>query len=360
MTNSIKNTQDGRAVSPLISVVMPVYNGKEHLAEAIDSILAQTYANFELIMIDDGSTDGSQQILRRYEKLDARVRVIVRENRGLATTLNDSIDIARGAWIARMDQDDIALPHRFERQLKCLERTGADIAGSWVRRFGSTDKRVVRLRQTDEAIKMEMLFESPFAHPAVMMRTTSVRTLGYDKVFEKAEDYDLWERAAESGWKMANEPEVLLMYRVHAAQISTKTAGLQQQQAHKICRRSWQFVSNSMQLNPHGVEQVLKLLELTLLEIDMDAVDALFTELLQRNSGEARDVIFDHMTRLYYRMAASCPNIVSRWSKLSRESGYGLGVGTRLRLSLFHWMRIRIDGASFKLLKKLYIWKASW
>lgn len=345
---------------PLVSVVLPVYNGKQYLAEAIDSVLSQTFANFELIMIDDGSTDDSQQILREYEKRDPRVRVVVRENRGLATTLNDSLDIARGAWIARMDQDDIALPHRFERQLEWLEQTGADICGSWVQRFGSADKRVVRLPQTDEAIKMAMLFHSPFAHPAVIMRAPLVKRLRYDKAWEKAEDYDLWERAAEAGWKMVNVPEVLLLYRVHDEQISTLTANRQQQLTQDIRRRYWVFVSQSMRLNQRWIDEVLKVSESSLSKVDMDAVDALFIGLLQQSHGESRDVIFDHATRLYFRVAANCSNIVLRWGKLNREFGEGWGVATKFKLCVFRLLRIRIDGYLFRHLKKLYVWRASW
>jgi glycosyltransferase involved in cell wall biosynthesis len=213
---------------PLISVVLPIYNGEKYLVEAIESVISQTFADFELIMIDDGSTDGSRKILQEYAAKDLRVKVVLRENRGLATTLNDSIDIAHGSWIARMDQDDIALPHRFQRQLEWLEKTGADISGSWVQRFGTADKRIVRLPRTDEEIKMELLFCSPFAHPTVMMRSSLARGLRYDKAWEMAEDYDFWERAAEAGWRMTNVPEVLLMYRVHAAQISTLSNDRQQ------------------------------------------------------------------------------------------------------------------------------------
>lgn len=344
---------------PMVSVVLPVYNGEKYLVEAIESMLAQTFANFELIMIDDGSTDGSQQILRRYEQQDARIRVSVRENRGLAATLNDSIDVARGVWIARMDQDDISLPHRIERQLEWLEKTGADISGSWVQRFGSWDKRVVRLRQTDDTIKIEMLFCSPFAHPTVMMRTALVKQLRYDSAWEKAEDYDLWERAIEAGWKMTNVPEVLLLYRVHATQISTQTANLQQQLGQDIRRRYWKFVFHSMKLKTDRIDATLQIFGSPSV-IDMDAVDGAIMELLRHSHGELRTVIFDNATRLYYRAAASCPGIVSRWSKLNREFGEDCGISTQFKLWLFRVLRIRVDGALFSQLKKFYVWRLLW
>ena len=144
MNKTVSDAKVGENATPLISVAMPVYNGERYLAKAIDSILAQTFADFELIIIDDGSTDNSLQVLHEYQKRDARIRLVARENRNLATTLNDLIDLARGKWIARMDQDDIALPHRFERQLQWLEETGADICGSWVKFFGTTDRRILK------------------------------------------------------------------------------------------------------------------------------------------------------------------------------------------------------------------------
>lgn len=340
---------------PLVSVVLPVYNGEKFLAEAINSILAQTFPDFELILLNDGSTDGSLKILQEYEQLDPRVRLISRENRGLVSTLNESIDIARGEWIARMDQDDIALPQRLERQLEWIGSSGADIAGSWVQRFGTSDKRTVRLHQTDEAIKTEMLFCSPFAHPAVMMRRALVSQLRYDSAYEKAEDYDLWERAAEAGWKMTNIPEVLLMYRVHAAQISTRTANQQQVVEQEIRRRYWKFFFQFIEQSQKEIDKALKIFESPDNEVDMDAVDSSFEALFRHSHGESRKILLNHTTRLYYKMAASCPDIVLRWGKLNREFGEGKGAVTKIKLRLFRVLRMRPDGYLFKQLKNLYI-----
>jgi len=355
MSKSVTPPLSLKESGPLVSVVLPVYNGKKYLATAIDSILAQTFKNFELIMIDDGSSDGSQQLMREYEQLDNRVRLFLRENRGLATTLNDSIDLARGMWIARMDQDDIALPHRLERQLEWLNATGADISGSWIQRFGTSDKQVLKLRETDDAIKMEMLFYSPFAHPTVMMRTALVRQLRYDSAWEKAEDYDLWERAIEAGWKMTNVPEVLLFYRVHAKQISTQTGYQQQKLGQEIRRRYWGFVFCAMQLNTESIDKTLKIFESSS-AVDIDALDASITQLLQHTYGESKAVIFDHATRLYLRAAAHCPSIVSRWSRLNSQFGRGGGYSTKFKLWFFRALRIEMDGEVFGQLKKLYVW----
>jgi glycosyltransferase involved in cell wall biosynthesis len=345
--------------APLISVILPVYNGEQYLAEAMDSLLAQTFSDFELIAFDDGSTDRSLKILKRYAEQDRRVRVISRENRGLVTTLNESINEARGTWVARMDQDDIALPQRFERQLSWLEKTDADISGSWVQRFGTSDKRVVRLRETDQAIKMEMLFCSPFAHPAVMIRTSTARKLRYDIAFEKAEDYDLWERSAEAGCKMTNVQEILLLYRMHPAQISTLTAIKQQLVEQAVRRRYWEYIAKEEKLEQSCVYETLKLFEPTMAKIDMRKVGQVFGTLFRQGNDEAKSVILDRVRRLYLTAAASCPDIVSQWNDLSREMKVEVNMAFILKLWIFHTLKIKSNGYMFRQIKKIYIWGAS-
>lgn len=351
--NSISITPN-KSSTPLISVAMPVYNGEQHLAEAIDSILVQSFTNFELIIIDDGSTDSSIKILKAYEKLDTRIRLITRENRNLATTLNNIIDLASGKWLARMDQDDIALPQRIERQLVWLEKTDADICGSWVQFFGTSDKRILKHAQSDEAIKVELLFCCAFAHPSVMMKTELVKNLRYDKAWEKCEDYDLWARAACAGWKMTNIPEVLLMYRLHPAQISSSATSQQQLLTQKIRHRYWLFVFDKLSLNKECIKEVLKLREPMPLLTNMEVVDDTFDKLLQINDGEAREVIFDHMTRLYYRAAANSKNAVKRWSKLNKKYGTKFGLIVKIQISLLSVFGVTTSKKMFTKLKSFY------
>jgi glycosyltransferase involved in cell wall biosynthesis len=353
MNASDSSTKFGQCILPVISVAMPVYNGERYLAAAIDSILSQTCNDFELIIIDDGSTDNSAQVLREYQKQDSRIRLIVRENRNLATTLNEIIDLARGKWIARMDQDDIALPHRFERQLQWLDQTGADICGSWVRLFGSSTNHILKHPQTDAAIKMEILFSTPFAHPTVMMKTELVKKLHYDKTWEKCEDYDLWERAARAGWKMTNVPEILLLYRQHSSQISSSAFAYQQLLTQKIRRRYWGFIADSVKLEYKWIDEVLKLRESSLPKSNMDDVDSALIELLQRNVGEARATIFDHATRLYFRAAVNCPNVATRWGRLNKIFGYDFALTTKIKLWLLSKLRVRPGSIFFEMMKKL-------
>ncbi len=351
-----KNPLSDRIVdrpAPRISVVLPVYNGEKHLSEAMASILAQSFTDFELIVIDDGSTDGSLQILQEYQKIDARIRLVSRENRNLATTLNESIDMARGVWVARMDQDDIALPQRFERQLLWLEKTKADITGSWVKYFGSWDRRTWRGYQTDVAIKMDMLFKSPFVHPSVMMRAALLKQLKYDKASEKAEDYDLWVRAAQSGWVMTNVPEVLLLYRQHASQISSKSSFRQQSICMGVQKRYWAYMAKMMELSEKDSQEVLNLISSNA-KSDMNVVDATLEKLLRRNQGEAKTAIMDNLTRFYLRMSADYPDVAARWSRLNQHFDSSSSLWIRFKMWIVHVLRIRYGHSFFNRIAKMY------
>ncbi len=204
-------------INPIISVVMSVYNGEKYLSEAIESILTQTYKSFEFIIIDDGSTDKSLEIIHHYQGQDNRIVVISRENRGLIASLNEGIKKAQGKYIVRMDADDISLPTRFEEQVKFMEdNPDIGISGSAVIRFGENIKTAVwRLLKTNEAIKSELLFSSTFAHPSVIMNREMIfkYDLFYDNRFLHVEDFELWTRMAKIT-NMANLSKPLLKYRV--------------------------------------------------------------------------------------------------------------------------------------------------
>ena len=339
---------------PLVSVILPVFNAEEYVGEAIQSILDQTFPHFELILIDDGSTDDSLKILTHFCKSDSRLILISRQNRGLVSTLNEAIDIARGTWIARMDADDVSLPDRFARQLKWLEDTGADICGTWVRLLGVSNGRILKHAQTDSAIKMEMLFGTPFAHPSIMIKTDCMRRLKYDIEWEKCEDYDLWERGARAGWRMCNVPETLLLYRQHGFQTSTKFAAHQLQLTQSIRRRYWYFIFDGMQLDPICIEEVIKLRATPLQTPDMDCVDRAFRVLLSSCQAEARAITFDHMTRLYFRAAGLCSDTAFRWKVLNSQFGQDAALLTRLKLKLLCIFRIQSEGGLFKYLKRVH------
>jgi len=341
---------------PMISVVLPVFNAEKYVREAIRSIFSQSFTNFELIVINDGSLDATEAILKELQAQDSRLILISRENKGLVASLNEGINAASGEWIARMDADDVALPQRFERQLQWLKQTGADICGSWVQLFGTADKRILKHSQTDDAIKMELLFGSPFAHPSVMMRAKLVKQLHYDQAWEKAEDYDLWDRAARAGWTMTNVPEVLLLYRQHEMQISTASLARQHQLSQKIRHRYWAYVFDAIELKKEWIDEVLKLREPSPPKLNMNDVDSAITALLQHSQGEARAIIFDHATRLYFRAAAICPDIVARWGALNKNYGNNFAIATKVKLCLLRAFRINANSRLFQCLKKIYFY----
>jgi hypothetical protein len=212
------------AADPLISVVMSVFNGERFLREAMESILNQSFRDFELIVIDDGSTDGSAEILSSFAGQDSRVQVHWQPNRGLVEALNRGFGLARGKYIARMDADDIAVRDRLLRQSSFLERNPeVGVVGGAIQRIDSAGKplEVKHYARTDAEIKAALFRNcSELAHPAVLIRKeVFVQTGGYRAAFVDAEDYDLWLRIAEH-CQLANLDEILLKYRVHPAQVT--------------------------------------------------------------------------------------------------------------------------------------------
>jgi len=226
--------------SPIVTVLMPVYNGGSFLAEAVESILGQTFTDFEFIIINDGSSDGSEDILLHYERLDERVHVYQQENRGLIASLNRGLDLARGKYLARMDADDISLPHRLARQVEILEQQpDLVILGSTYEVINETGKciGVTRPLTFDTAIRWEMLFQCAFAHPSVMFRLNVLckQRLAYDPGALHAEDYELWSRLLEYGQGM-NCSEILIRRRVHDQQVGKTSAEQQQNTADEVAR----------------------------------------------------------------------------------------------------------------------------
>jgi Glycosyl transferase family 2 len=346
------HTADG--LVPVISVVLPVYNGEKFIGEAVQSILDQTFTNFELIAIDDGSTDQTLAILERFRSLDHRVKVVSRENRGLVETLNEGVALAKGAWVARMDADDVSSPIRFERQLLRLQDTGADICGTWIKFFGTSDRRELRHPQGDEAIKVALLFGSPFAHSTVMAKKAFFSQFRYSKQWEACEDYELWERAARAGLKMTNVPEVLLSYRLHETQISAVSTRRQLTLSQQVRYRYWESVCDTLEFRREWIVEVIGLRASPVHKSDMDKTDAAFSHLLGRFHGESRAIIFHHMTRLYLRAAGQCRDIVPRWSRMNDRFGPGTGIGVKMELFFLSLLRLRPDTKIHALLRNLY------
>jgi len=288
----------GRDHMSCVTVIMPVYNAARYVAEAVESILAQTFTDFEFIIIDDGSTDETPAILARYS--DPRIRVVRKEcNEGLVAALNLGIELARGKYLARMDADDVSLPQRFEKQVAALDRmpdvavlgTKAiqiDISGRFIEHVVSVTEPSAIRRRLEAGI-------TPIVHPSVMMRTHFIRQLGgYRTAFRHAEDKDLWLRAIERGAQIRNLNGVLLLHRAnpdgvrltniieacHSAMYALDCYC--RRIAGKKERTRAEFLA-SMDLTPYEVKALWGA-ALRLLTVDqVDKTRALLTEVIERD-----------------------------------------------------------------------------
>jgi len=209
---------------------MSVFNGARFLDEAIASVRAQSFADFEFLVLDDGSTDASRAIIERHAVADRRIRPIFRENRGLVASLNQLLGEARAPLIARMDADDVCHPQRFERQIAFLaahpDHAAVGSASQDIDEHGAPCPAPDHPPPlTHEAVLAGIERRSPLCHPAVMARReTLLAAGGYHRAFRHCEDYDLWLRICSRGARIANLAEPLLRYRRTPAQISSRHA----------------------------------------------------------------------------------------------------------------------------------------
>lgn len=227
---------------PKVSVVMPAYNAEKYIGEAIESILNQTFTDFEFIIINDGSTDGTKDIILEYD--DPRIVLLENEkNSGIVVSLNKGIQFARGQYIARMDSDDISLRNRIERQVSFLDNHAhIGVVGSALQVFGKgIDTQNRFFSDSKEKLKAEMLFNSCLAHPTVMFRRSLIQNINacYDIQYVGIEDFALW-------WKLAQVTdigcinEVLLRYRSHEKQITKEKSDARME-------RSFRFLEHRLQ-----------------------------------------------------------------------------------------------------------------
>jgi glycosyltransferase involved in cell wall biosynthesis len=207
-------------LSPLrISVIMCVHNGAAHVTEAVESVLAQSVRDFELVVVDDGSTDASAELIAALAARDGRIRLLKREHRGLTRALNEALSEAQGRYIARQDADDVSLPHRFEAQLEYLERRRLDVAFSDFAVFDGSRVLFECRPSADRLLLLRaLLLGNRVAHSTWFFR----RTLGlsYDPAFERSQDYELWLRLHRRGHRWGVVPASLVKIRRHARAVS--------------------------------------------------------------------------------------------------------------------------------------------
>ena len=237
-------------MKPDISVIMSVYNGEEYLIEAIESVRNQTFKNWELIVINDCSTDSTAKILADFSLKDERVKVHTNEvNLRLPSSLNKAISLCTGKYIARMDADDICLPERLEKQYKFMEEN-SDVALSSCR-FLTVKNGVYASggaggRCDFKALRAMLLVSNPILHPGVIARAEIMKKFNYDTTLTCTEDLELWTRMARNNQKLQILPECLLIYRLHDKQITSTTLERQHTEVSKIEQKYYSSLFEEM------------------------------------------------------------------------------------------------------------------
>ena len=238
--------------SPRVSVLLPVHNGEPFLREALDSVVGQTLTDFECIIVDDGSNDGSARVAEEYAYRDTRIRVLTSaRRRGLVAALRAAAEVSRAPYLARMDADDVALPTRLARQVDTLDRR-EDIAMVGSRaRYASADEGSAALARYVEwqnsliepdDIRRDLFVESPLIHPTVLMRRGDLEAVGGYQDRGWPEDYDLWMRILLSGREAAKLPEVLLLWRDHELRLTRRAPMYRLEQFRQL---KWHYITRS-------------------------------------------------------------------------------------------------------------------
>jgi len=293
---------------PRVSVVMAVYNAERYLNDAIRSILGQTYDDFEFIIIDDGSTDRSPAMLKSFAEGDRRLNVHRQPNSGLIASLNKACGLAQGAYVARMDADDISLPRRFEKQVQYLDaHKEIGVLGTWIQDIGADGQPgpIWPLPTNPTTIRWFFMFGNCLAHPSVMMRRELIQRLAYRAEAVHVEDYDLWIRAS-SVTGVANIPEVLLKYRVLSRSVSSRHLAVQERQAAELQHSLRQHVVGTKEaVEPVTRETLLRL------------YDA-YRRKHSRNSGAESEIALDVLRRLYIsgELRHALPDVLPLFPKL--------------------------------------------
>lgn len=233
-----------QALAPAISVLMPVYNAERYVAGAVESILKQTFTDFEFIIINDGSTDRSLEILQRYAQQDNRIRLISRENHGLVKTLNEGLALAKAPLIARMDADDVAYPNRFAVQKDFLDKNPDCVCVGGRVRVIDEKGRFLIVADTkfghDQVELSALQGITPICHPTALIKKASLEAVGnYHECDYPAEDLALFLNLSEQG-KLDNVNEIILNYRIHNHSISTTKHEFQLKKMREICEKHWE------------------------------------------------------------------------------------------------------------------------
>jgi glycosyltransferase involved in cell wall biosynthesis len=324
-----------RAMSPRVTVLMPVYNAAPHLLEAVNSILTGSFKDLELLAINDGSTDESEEILQRIA--DPRLRVTRNPaNEGVIATLNRGLDLAEGDFIARMDADDVSMPDRLARQVAFMdENPEIGLSGTWARTFGARPERMIRVPLSPVEIHMQLFAFNAICHPTVILRRNLFAryNLRYSADARHGEDLDLWMRASNY-FGLANLPIVGLRYRVHASQVTQRFEAEQQETLAKLRRR--QLLPLVSDASEAAIKLHLKALDVrqSLTHDELVAIGEWLKRLEDSNSRVNRydaSAFHSFLVQRWLNAAHRCkPRNIEVWHIWRRSSFASVGMATGL------------------------------
>jgi hypothetical protein len=307
---------------PQVTFLMAVFNNAATVGAAVESVLAQEFTDFELLVIDDGCHDGTADVLARYN--DSRIRILQNDrNRGLSWSLNRGLHEARGELIARMDADDVCLPARAGVQVAYLrEHPRVAVVGSFIRTFRADGDagKVVCYPTTPEQVEATLLFRNVLAHPAVMVRHDTLQAAGlhYDEAYRCAQDYGLWLACIAHGLPLANVGEVLLRYRLHPGQLSHTYSGGMQEEGRIIRERLLRHLLPGVTPEQLATHDAMARDYLPAEPAALGAADAWLRQLYLWNEGHCR-----------FAPGAFGPVLCGRWVrvlKLARSAGLRLDI----------------------------------
>ncbi|WP_448254739.1 glycosyltransferase family 2 protein [Ottowia oryzae] len=339
---------------PLISVLIPFHNAAPWLDDAVQSIQRQTYRKLEILLYDDGSTDGSGEIIQRLASHDNRIFAMGGgANQGIVHALNAMLCAARGIYIARMDADDISLPQRLEQQLRFVESGRADLCGTWFQEFGDGITRAVRWFASPEELCAALLFQNAICHPTVLARREVFEAFAYREDYNLAEDYDLFVRAGQRH-RLANVPEVLLRYRRHPQQATQAKRSLMEKVTKRIRLQALEARGIAASAEEQHVHNIIRAPQsITSLQV-MDDIEAWLLKLAGHfDDAQALAVVASQWTRAAVRAAPLGQAMLRRYAQSPLQSMMPRRWSEGIDLALLAAIRLDYQSPTFNWLRRL-------
>lgn len=314
-----------------VTVLMPVYNGEKYLKEAIESIVNQTYKDFDLLIINDGSSDNSENVILSFS--DERIKYIKNDsNMGLIGTLNKGLDLITGEYIARMDQDDISLPKRLEKQVKFMdENEEIAVSGTSIRFFNETGfltKHIMPINPTE--IKISLFFHCTLMHPTVIIRNRCFREKNYmyNMNHKNVEDYGLWQLVSQKD-KLGNLQEVLLNYRIvptGMTQMAEKNVDSRERSHIDIYRQAFEELGILLSEEEYKIYRSFVSLKQGFSVIDNVILDEIMKKIREKLKGQEEKNVFSmyvskqylYFLRFYINNASHIKLIIEKSKRINR------------------------------------------